>query len=161
MNRSVPRQLVDRWLRFVLLLTVSWVVMTFTHELGHVIGGWLGGANLTRLELRPWRLPYSLFQPDPCPLLTLWAGPIFGIGLPGLVAVLAQNHSTWFVASFCSLANGSYLAIAWISGEHHLDTPRLLQAGAWPASIAMYCAITIGWGYVAFRRACIDTLRPE
>ncbi len=43
-------------------------------------------------------------------------------------------------------------------GDRFLDTPRLLDAGAWPLSILLYCAVTIGFGYFGFRSNCIELL---
>jgi hypothetical protein len=132
--------------------------MTFTHEIGHMIGGWIGGATLTNFDIAPWRLPFSVHNPDPSPRLTLWAGPILGVVVPGLIALLFRHQWLVFVADFCLLANGGYLAIAWLSGDPFLDTPRLLEAGASPVTITIYCALTIGIGYLRFRRDCIDVL---
>ncbi len=143
----------ERMARLLMLLLVSWVVMTFTHELGHLIGGWSCGATLQAVDMWPWRLPYSLFDPDPLPLVTLWAGPILGVLLPvGLAAYLRQDW-VWFVAHFCTLANGLYLATAWYSGDRFLDTQRLLAHGASPFAIGLYCIVTIGLGYIGFRRS--------
>lgn len=133
------------------LLILSWVVMTTTHEFGHLVGGWLGGAKLREYDLFPWRLPYSLHAPDPNPLLTLWAGPVLGVLVPLSVATLFRREWMLFVADFCCLANGVYLALAWLVGDRLLDTPRLLAVGAWPASIVLYCIATIGVGYWRFR----------
>ncbi|MDP1561197.1 MAG: hypothetical protein Q8M16_07355 [Pirellulaceae bacterium] len=139
--------------RLLMLLLVSWVVMTFTHELGHLIGGWTCGATLQAVDMWPWRLPYSLFDPDPLPLVTLWSGPILGVLLPvGLAAYLRHNWM-WFVAHFCTLANGLYLATAWYSGDRFLDTQRLFAHGASPLAIGLYCILTIGFGYIGFRRS--------
>lgn len=149
-----------RFIRFAILLLAAWCVMTFTHEAGHVIGGWLSGGRLQAADLRPWRLPYSFFEPDPHPLITLWSGPLLGAFLPLVPALLVRRTWMWFIADFCLLANGAYLVTAWFSGDRLLDTPRLLQAGASPASIALYCAVTVGVGYVRFRRDCIRMLRP-
>jgi len=145
---------------FVFLLIASWVVMGFTHEMGHIIGGWACGATLTDYELAPWRMPYSLHSPDPHPLVTLWAGPLFGISTPLLIATVIGKRWAWFIADFCLIANGGYLALAWVSGDRFLDTPRLLDAGANPAMIVLYCTLTIGAGYVWFRSDCIHFLRP-
>ncbi len=136
------------------MLCIAWCVMTLTHELGHVVCGWATGGKLTAVDLRPWRLPYSLFQPDPMPLVTLWGGPILGVLFPALIASLIRNNDAWFVASFCCLANGAYVATAWFSGDKYLDTPKLIEHGAWPLSIATYCLITIAVGYTCFRRQC-------
>jgi hypothetical protein len=132
--------------------------MTSTHECGHIIGGWLGGATLVEADLLPWHLPHSLYQPDPIPLLTLWSGPILGVVVPLGCALVFRRTWIWFVANFCLLANGSYIATGWLSGDRFLDTPRLLNAGAWPLSILFYCAVTIGFGYFGFRSNCMELL---
>lgn len=51
----------ERMARLLILLLISWVVMTFTHELGHLIGGWSCGATLQAVDMWPWRLPYIIF----------------------------------------------------------------------------------------------------
>ncbi len=144
-----------RILHFVLLLAVAWCVMATTHEAGHLMAGWLGGGTLLEADLWPWHLPYSFFEPDPYPLATLWSGPLLGVALPLFLAALLRRPWGWFVAYFCLLANGLYLALAWISGDHLLDTPKLLAHGASPASIVLYCMFTIGIGYLGFRRECL------
>ncbi|MEZ6058125.1 MAG: hypothetical protein R3C01_15610 [Planctomycetaceae bacterium] len=132
--------------------------MTFTHEMGHIIGGTCCGGSLQSADLLPWHLPYSIFEPDPYPLVTLWAGLIFGALAPVAVAMVIQRNGMWFIANFCVLANGSYIATAWISGDRYLDTPKLLEHGASPIAISLYCLLTIGFGYVGFRRSCIAAL---
>jgi len=146
---------------FVLLLVASWITMLIAHECGHIIGGLASGATLTDYDLAPWRMPYSLYSPDPHPLITLWSGPLLGVVAPiGLAAVLRQRWA-WFIADFCLLANGGYLAMAWISGDRFLDTPRLLAAGANRATIVVYCVLTIGLGYAWFRSDCVQYLSPD
>lgn len=78
-----------------------------------------------------------------------------------MVAFLFWREWRWFIAYFCLPANGSYLAPAWVSAERYLDKARLLQHGAHPATIAAYCILTIGVGYVGFRRQSIRVLSPE
>lgn len=132
--------------------------MTVSHELGHIICGCACGGTLTDVDLRPWHLPYSFFEPDPHPLVTLWGGPILGVIFPVTVAFLIRTKWIWFVAYFCMLANGLYIATAWVSGDRFLDTPKMLEHGAHPISIAAYCFLTIGFGYVGFRRHCVFVL---
>ncbi len=144
--------------RFLLLLAASWVVMTLTHETGHIIGGTCCGGSLKSADLFPWHLPYIIFEPDPFPLVTLWAGLIIGVLAPVVIAVIFQREWMWFIANFCVLANGAYIATAWFSGDRNLDTPKLLEHGASPIAIAVYCLMTIGFGYVGFRRSCVSTL---
>lgn len=152
--------LLRRWLYFAMLLLVSWCVMTFTHEAGHVVSGWACGGTLVEADLLPWHLPHSRFDPDPVPLVTLWGGPVLGVLVPLLVALLLRWKPLWFVAYFCLLANGCYLACAWLTGEHYLDTARLLKHGTHPVALALYCLLTIGTGYVGFRRECVRVLSP-
>lgn len=144
--------------RFAILLVVSWIVMTFTHEMGHIIGGMCCGGKLRDVDLWPWHLPYSIFDPDPLPLVTLWCGLLSGVLVPAIVAVLIRQEWMWFIAHFCVLANGVYIATAWLSGDRFLDTPRLLQQGASPVAIGLYCFVTIGFGYAGFRRSCKSVL---
>jgi len=135
--------------------------MTFTHEMGHIVGGWCCGGKLTTADLIPWHLPYSIFDPDPKPLVTRWCGPILGIAVPLGVAFLIKRNWMWFIAYFCVLANGAYIATAWFSADRYLDTPKLLEHGANPITIGIYCFLTIGFGYVGFRRSCIRLLFPS
>ncbi|EMI45431.1 putative membrane protein [Rhodopirellula sp. SWK7] len=143
---------------FLLMIVISWVVMTLTHETGHLIGGALSGATLTDCDLAPWRLPYCLHSPDPHPLVTLWAGPVLGVIVPFLAAMMLRVWWAWFIADFCLIANGIYLALAWVSGDRYLDTPRLLAAGTHPVFVFIFCALTIGFGYPRFRDRCMRVL---
>ena len=152
---------IRRVVRFVLLLTVSWCVMTFVHEVGHIVGGWASGAILTDYMLWPWGLPYSFFSPDPHPLVTLWAGPILGVAIPLAIAAAMRHPTAWFIANFCLVANGAYLTFAWFAGDPWLDTPRLLSEGASPLMVALYCVLTISCGYFRFRSDCMRLLRGD
>ncbi len=147
-----------RLTKFLLLLIAAWAVMTFTHEIGHIIGGTCCGGSLRDFDLLPWRLPYSISEPDPYPLVTLWAGLIIGALVPVLLAMIVQSEWAWFIASFCVLANGTYIATSWCTGDRYLDTSKMLEHGASPVAIAAYCLVTIGFGYVGFRRSCISAL---
>lgn len=150
-----------RWLVFALVMVAAWVAMTFTHECGHLVGGWISGATLADCDLVPWRMPYSLHSPDPHPLVTLWAGPILGVAVPVVVAAVFRSSIFWTIASFCLLANGSYLALAWFAGDRWLDTARLLNAGTHPVTVVVYCVLTLGLGYRGFRNRCIEMLDPK
>lgn len=147
-----------RLAHFVVLLGVAWVVMLLTHEGGHLLGGALCGARLLDFDLVPWRMPYSLHSPDPCPQVTLWGGPLAGVCVPVFVAWGVRRAWVWFIADFCLLANGVYLAVAWLSGDRFLDTARLLDAGTHPFWIGFYCVLTIGTGYPRFRSDCVKLL---
>ena len=153
--------MLKRFIYFAILLITSWCVMTFVHESGHIICGWSCGGKLVSVDLLPWHLPYSIFDPDPKPLVTLWGGPILGVVVPLSIASLFRRDWIWFIAHFCLIANGFYIATAWFSGDRYLDTTKLLEHGASPLSIATYCSLTIGFGYIGFRRQCIRILKPN
>ena len=147
-----------RSLKLMGLLVVAWYVMTLSHELGHVVCGWLTGGKLVYLDLRPWALPQSMFDPDPNPLARLWGGPILGAVIPGSVGLATRHVWVRFIGSFCVLANGAYLTTAWWVGDSFLDTTKLLEHGASPIGVAVYCAVCCGYGYGSFRQACRDVL---
>ena len=149
-----------RLARFGGLLLAGWCVMCFAHELGHVLGGWAGGGKLVAFWPGPWPPPHSLFRPDPRPALTLWAGPVVGCAGPLAAAALIRRRWAWFLADFCLLANGAYLAAAWVTGDRLLDAPRLLAAGVHPAWIAAFIGVTCGVGYVRFRADCRAVWEP-
>ena len=144
-----------RMVVFAALLIVSWCVMVWTHEAGHLMGGWCCGAQLTVAEVRPWHLPYSDFSPDPHPLITLWGGPLIGVCAPVLIAVVGIRVWLWFVAHFCLLCNGVYLATAWFTGDSFLDTTKLLEHGANPWWIVLFCVATIVPGYIGIKRSFV------
>ena len=146
--------LAARTAKFALLIGAAWCVMCVTHEGGHVVGGRLGGGELASFWPGPWPPPHSRFAPDPRPVLTLWAGPVLGCLIPLALAALIRRRWAWFVADFCVLANGCYLACSWITGDRLLDAPRLLAAGVSPAWVGLFAAAAGGVGYVRFRADC-------
>lgn len=148
-------------IRLLLLLIFSWCIMLLTHEIGHILGGWLSGATLKDYDLRPWRLPYSIHAPDPNPLITLWAGPLFGVVAPLVIAMFIRRPSVRLVAYFCTIANGTYLAVGWITGDRFLDPTMMLDKGTHPLWLAFFCIITIPIGYVGLRKACLELLAPR
>ncbi len=151
MPRSREITVVVRTVMFIGTILLSWCVMIETHEIGHIVGGWLCGASLRDWQLWPWQLPYSFFDPDPKPLITLWAGPVLGSIVPLAIALVFRNEWIWLIANFCLLANGLYLALAWLAGGSSLDTQRLLAEGAWPISIVGFCLVTILPAYIGIR----------
>ncbi|WP_442485728.1 hypothetical protein [Aeoliella sp. SH292] len=142
------------------LVLLSWCVMTTTHELGHLVTGWLGGGTLVDVELRPWKLPHSRFAPDPYPRLTLWGGPVLGVALPVLLAWAIDRQWAWFVANFCVLANGLYILLAWYSGDRWLDTPRLIAEGESLLVIAIFAALATSAGYYGMRGSVNSIWKP-
>jgi hypothetical protein len=147
--------------RLAAMLFVAWYVMTLSHELGHIVGGWLCGAELLEADLTPWRLPYSIFSVNPFPLFTLWCGPWCGVVVPVVAALTVRGHNAAFVAYFCTLANGLYLAAGWLAADRYLDSTMLLEAGASQLSLGTFCLLTIPVGYVGLRSSIRRMLQGD
>ncbi len=158
MTDSTPNTTSTPIATLVLLLLWAWVVMTISHELGHVVGGTISGATLSAFEIRPWHLPYSLFSPDPNPLVTVWAGPMIGCALPLLIATCFRTPTIWLIAWFCVLANASYLLLGFFSGDGQLDSTKILKAGTPPIVLLLFIAMIGPVSYVAFRGQCIGLM---
>ena len=97
-------------------LAFSWLAMQAVHELGHVLGAVVTGGRAVEVFLHPLGISYTRCEPNPQPLLVVWAGPIVGVALP-IAALLAARRFKlrgWYVfqffAGFCLVANGAYLA---------------------------------------------------
>jgi hypothetical protein len=86
---------------------------------------------------------------------------ILGALISVIVAIIVRRDWMWFIANFCVLANGAYIATAWFSDDRYLDTPKTLERGASSIAISIYCLVTIGGGYVGFRRSCISALSNQ
>lgn len=151
----------DKSFRYAVLalwLGWAWLVMTLSHELGHVAAGLIGGGRLQHLELRPWRLPHSMFVGDRHPLITLWAGPLLGSAVPMLVASRMRRPATTFIAWFCVTANAAYLLLGCLSGDAELDSGRMIALGLAPAAVFGPAALALPIGYWGFRRSCLKLL---
>ncbi|TWU42492.1 M50 family metallopeptidase [Novipirellula artificiosorum] len=148
-------------MKWITWLLWCWTVMTLSHEVGHVIGGWASGAAITDLELRPWHLPHSLFQPDPHPIVTLWSGPILGCVVPCIAAAISRRDAWWLVAWFCVLANATYMLVGWFSGDAELDTTKMIQAGTPPWLLLAIWTTVLPVGYVKFRERLVQRFAAD
>ena len=108
----------DRLNRFILIASVllgSWLGMEAIHESGHVLGAWFTGGHVVRVVLHPLAISRTDVNPNPRPLIVVWAGPIFGVLSPlllwGVAAALRCSGAfvLRFFAGFCLIANGAYI----------------------------------------------------
>ncbi len=67
-------------------------------------------------------------------------------------SVCAASIASWCVMT--SVHETGHILCGWACG----DTPKLLEHGAHPIWIAIYCLLTIGCGYIGFRRQCVRVL---
>jgi hypothetical protein len=68
--------------------------MQVMHELGHVLGAWLTGGEVWRVVLHPLSISRTDLGANPHPLAVVWAGPMLGVAIPGLLWGAAAGLQT-------------------------------------------------------------------
>lgn len=128
----------DQFVLVFAFVAFSWLGMQAVHELGHVLGAWLTGADIEKVVLHPLTISRTDVSYNPHPLAEIWAGPIVGVVLPLVVYLVAWRlHAPGlylfrFFAGFCLVANGVYIGIDSFGGSgdaaelFHYGTPRVL-----------------------------------
>ena len=146
--------------RFAIYTLWAWFVMTLTHEIGHVLGALVSGGSPVVIEIRPWRIPWSLYDPNPHPQITLWAGFVVGTLTPIFVWRVSTRFQEQpsqfvaFVAWFCVVANGIYLLLGALGSDRELDSQQLMQAGANPVLVCCLGFVGTFVGYLGLRKVC-------
>ena len=121
-------------MHIVSTLALSWLLMMAVHEFGHVLHAWLSGGRVKAVVLHPAAISRTDVSPNPHPLFVAWGGALWGTALPLLCVAITQpsgsrySYLASFLAGFCCVANGSYLAagaIAYVG-----DAAELLRYGA-------------------------------
>lgn len=138
----------------LIALPVSWFLMQAVHEMGHVAGAWLTGGQVTQVVLHPLEISRTDVQPNPRPLVVVWAGPLVGAVLPLIVwlamrAASAASQSTAepfarFFAGFCLIANGAYIGFG--SFGRIGDCGQMLRYGSPTWALWLFGAATIPAG---------------
>ncbi len=140
------------WQGVLILATVafSWLAMQVVHEGGHILHLLAAGGSVERLTLHPLAISHTLPAANPCPLVTVAGGPIWGVLLP---LVLWWQVARWipsraylaaFFLGFCLVSNGAYLAgDAVVQGG---DGRELVLHGvpAWTLVAAGLCLVAAG-----------------
>jgi hypothetical protein len=117
----------------VTFLAFSWLAMQAVHELGHVVGAWVTGAEVVKVALHPGIISRTDLGYNPHPSLVVWAGPVLGAVLPLLVFLAARAcrapgvYLFRFFAGFCLIANGAYIAFG--SADSAADTGVMIIFG--------------------------------
>lgn len=113
-----PATAADRFFQVLLIVStlyLSWLLFMIVHELGHVLGALVTGAEIERVILGPLSISETVLGENPHPLVVVWAGPIVGALLPlalwGLLQLLkcSRAYLARFLAAFCLVANGAYI----------------------------------------------------
>ncbi|MEN6451463.1 MAG: hypothetical protein ABFC96_13300 [Thermoguttaceae bacterium] len=137
---------------------LSWLLFMVVHECGHVVTGWLSGAELARVCLPPLGFSRTDFAANPHPLFVAWGGPLLGVLLPLVLLAMVQitlRHKNnadrcgfllrWF-AGFCLIANGAYLLGGSFLGGGGDDAGVILHDGGARWQLIGFGAATIAGG---------------
>jgi hypothetical protein len=133
--------------------------MLFWHEIGHGFAAIATGGEVISTNLDPGQFGHTFVDPNPRPGWVLWGGFLSGCLIPAAFALAVPRSATrlhleaGWIASFCGLTNGVYLAVG--GSERLTDTGQLLQLG-WPiaAMIAIGVPLAIA-GYLGCRHSAI------
>jgi len=131
---------------------ISWLLMMVLHEGGHVVHGWLTGAELVKVDLPPWGFSRTDFSVNPHPLFVAWGGAITGsllaLGLMAVAGLAAPRYAylaRWF-CGFCLIANGAYLLAGSFAGSDAVDARVILQHGGSLWQLALFGVLATGAG---------------
>jgi hypothetical protein len=132
---------------------LSWLLMLAVHESGHVLHGWLSGAQLAGVHLPIFSLSRTDFAANPHPLFVAWGGPLWGCALP--LAILAATrcfaakHHVYLLtcfAGFCVIANGAYLLGGAILNGGGDDGGVILQQGGSRWQLCAFGVVAVAAG---------------
>jgi len=126
-----------------------WWGMMACHEAGHIVSTVVNGGTIHQVILVPWRISETIRYDSAHPIVDVWAGPIAGILIPGLIAICVwkwkrpRRVATLFWG-FCLLANGVYFGAGWLFESG--DTGELIEFGfpIWPMVLFGSNAIVLG-----------------
>lgn len=132
--------------------------MQIFHELGHVLGGLMTGAEIEKVYLHPLTLSRTDFSSNPNPLLTVWMGPVIGVVLPFilyLIASIVDAPKLYFFklfSGFCFIANGIYISFGFSFPS--LDSGMMLAYGTPLFCIIGFGIVTIPLGLFLWNNLC-------
>lgn len=143
-------QRVRQFLLIASTLWLSWLGMMLVHETGHVVGGISSGGTVRRVVWHPTVISRTDVQPNPHPLIEVWAGPLFGSVLPvGVAFVLSMlrlrtAYLFWAFAGFCLIANGAYIGVGSIKPIGDAEELLLDGMSRWPLAAFGVFAVASG-----------------
>ena len=143
--------------QFILIgsfIPLCWLVFMLVHELGHVAAALVSGGSVRQVVLYPLTFSRTDVEPNPHPLLVVWAGPIVGTLLPLFVwGVLWKfkvpgDYLARFFAGFCLVANGAYIAAG--SFDNVGDAGDMLKQGSAAWQLWLFGLVTVPLGFLVW-----------
>jgi hypothetical protein len=130
--------------------------MQAVHESGHVLAALATGGEIQNIALHPLEFSRTDVAPNPHPLLVVWAGPLLGGMLPLILWVVAaamKLHHVFllrFLAGFCLIANGVYIAAG--SLNRIADAGDMLRLGTPIWVLWLFGIATVPLGFMLWHR---------
>ncbi|MFT5497410.1 MAG: hypothetical protein ACI9TH_002816 [Kiritimatiellia bacterium] len=140
----------------ITFMLFSWLMMQVVHEMGHVIGAWLTGGEVTRVALHPFIFSRTDLEHNPHPLIVVWAGAVFGVVGPLLVLLVAKwlrspgLYLFRFFAGFCCMVNGIYISCFPVDGM--ADPSVMIEYGSPRWALILFGVVTVPLGFYLWHR---------
>jgi hypothetical protein len=146
----------DRCFQALLMVStagLSWLLMLAVHESGHVLFGWLSGAERAVVHLPLLGISRTDFAVNPHPLLVAWGGALWSCALPATILAAARCFAAKprvfllaCLAGFCLIANGAYLLGGAILTGGADDGGVILQHGGSRWQLVAFALVTVPAG---------------
>ncbi len=137
-------------------IPLCWFAMMGVHELGHMLAGWATGGEVQKVVLHPLAISRTDIEPNPHPLVVVWAGPVIGIAIPLCAwsvfsfAKMPGEYLVRFWAGFCLIANGSYIGVG--SFDRIGDAGEMLKYGDSAWTLWLFGTLTVPCGFFLWHR---------
>ncbi|MDB5389098.1 MAG: hypothetical protein JWM11_4744 [Planctomycetaceae bacterium] len=133
-------------------IPLCWLGMQVVHELGHIVAAIATGGRVAKVVLHPLAISRTDVDPNPEPLIVVWAGPLMGVLLPLLI--WAASHfgrvpGTFlirFFAGFCLMANGAYIGAGSLDGIGDAGDMQRHGTPLWLLWLFGICTVPAGFG---------------
>ena len=146
--------------RNAIIVILSWYFMMVFHETGHIVSVLINGGKIEKVILWPWTISQTIRSGSHHEIIDIWAGPILGIAIPGILCIIFKLISksffyySLFLFGFCLISNGIYFGIGWI--DNIGDTGELIELGfpVWPMIVFGVISTISGfiiWHYLGLK----------
>jgi len=145
----------ERFFQIVLVATflpLCWFGMMAVHELGHITAAVATGGTVTQVVLHPLTISRTDVQPNPQPLIVVWAGPIAGVTAPLILWAVCHGwripgaYLSRFFAGACCICNGAYIGAGSLHGIG--DCGAMLHHGSPMWTLWLFAIVTLPTGIV-------------